>query len=40
VCCPVHVERLLPRNTRADLRKAMYGRIVVRMELIGRYKWK
>ncbi len=31
---------LLPRNTRADLRKAIYGRIVERVKLIGRYKRK
>lgn len=31
---------LLPRNTRADLRKAMYGHVVVRVKLIGRYKRK
>ena len=29
---------LVPRKTRADFRKAMYGRIVVRVQLIGRYK--
>jgi Raf kinase inhibitor-like YbhB/YbcL family protein len=27
---------LLPRKTRADLRKAMYGHVVVRVKLIGR----
>ena len=31
---------LPPRKTKADLRKAIYGRIVVRVELIGRYKRK
>lgn len=31
---------LPPRTTRAALRKAMYGRIVVRVELVGRYKRK
>jgi len=31
---------LPPRKTEADLRKAMYGRIVVRVELIARYKRK
>ncbi len=29
---------LPPLNTRADLRKAIHGRIVVRVELVGRYK--
>ncbi len=29
---------LPPHKTKADLRKAMYGRIVVRVKLIGRYK--
>ncbi len=31
---------LPPLNTRADLRKAIHGRIVVRVELVGRYKRK
>ena len=31
---------LPPLNTRADLRKAIRGRIVVRVELVGRYKRK
>jgi phosphatidylethanolamine-binding protein (PEBP) family uncharacterized protein len=31
---------LPPRKTKADLRKAINGRIVVRVELIGRYKRK
>jgi len=31
---------LPPLNTRADLRKAIHGRIVVRVELVGRYKGK
>ncbi len=31
---------LPPHKTKADLRKAIYGRIVVRVELIGRYKRK
>ena len=29
-----------PRKTRADLRMAVYGRIVMRVKLIGRYKRK
>jgi Raf kinase inhibitor-like YbhB/YbcL family protein len=31
---------LPPLNTRADLRKGMYGHVVVRVNLIGRYKRK
>jgi Raf kinase inhibitor-like YbhB/YbcL family protein len=31
---------LPPLTTRADLRKAMYGHVVVRVKLIGRYKRK
>lgn len=31
---------LLPRKSRADLRKAMYGHVVVRVKLIARYKRK
>jgi Raf kinase inhibitor-like YbhB/YbcL family protein len=31
---------LPPLNTRADLRKGMYGHVVVRVKLIGRYKRK
>ncbi len=31
---------LPPLNTRADLRKATYGHVVVRVKLIGRYKRK
>lgn len=31
---------LPPLNTRADFRKAIHGRIVVRVELVGRYKRK
>jgi Raf kinase inhibitor-like YbhB/YbcL family protein len=31
---------LPPLNTRADLRKAIHGRIVMRVELVGRYKRK
>jgi Raf kinase inhibitor-like YbhB/YbcL family protein len=31
---------LLPRKTKADVREAIYGRIVARVELIGRYKRK